>query len=136
MLVTVQATVTLFPDAVAVTTGVGKTYMVRGEADDLLEAAADADVAPAEGWLAGAEALPMTTAVVFEELGTKGETSLVMTSSMSMVAAESTEIFEVKVPFVPLVTGRVTATRPQLGPTFKDFVTEDPPAWLRVSLTV
>jgi hypothetical protein len=78
----------------------------------------------------------MTTAVALEELGTKGDTSRVMTSSMSKVAAESTEIFEVKVPLVPFVTGKVTDARPQLGLTLKDLLTDDPPAWLRVSLTV
>ena len=78
-------------------------------------------VAVAEGWSVGADALPMTTAVALEELGTKGETSLVITSSMSKVAAESTEIFEVKVPLVPSVTGRVTEASPQLGPTLKDL---------------
>ena len=77
--------------------------------------------AAAEGWLDGAELLPMTTAVALEELGTKGARSRVMTSSITKVAAESTEIFEVKVPFVPLVTGNVTDARPQLGPTLKDL---------------
>jgi len=136
LLLTVQETVTLVPEAVAVTTGVGSMYIARGEAEDSLEEEAPFGFAASDGWLDGAELLPMTTAVALEELGTKGARSRVMASSMSKVAAESTEIFEVKVPFVPLVTGNVTDARIQVGPTLNDLFTDDAPSWLRVSVTV
>ena len=71
-----------------------------------------------------------------ESVGTKGDRSRVMASSTSIVAAASTEMVDVKMPWVPLVTGSVTAASPHVVPTVKLFVTEDPPFSPRLTLAV